>query len=67
MKGARFDILRNPEYGTYNWKLQLPDASYVCKSARAAFSTFAEVTADARRFRKLMGIKAVIPRTVGPS
>lgn len=67
MKHARFDILRNTEFGTYHWKLQLPDSGYVCKSARAAFSTFGECASDARRFRKLTGIKAVVPRTIGPS
>lgn len=67
MDRPRFDILRNTEYGTYHWKLQLPGHGYICQSPRAAFSTFAETAQDARRFRKLVGIKAVVPRTAGPS
>jgi hypothetical protein len=63
----RFDILRNPEYGTYRWKLQDPPGSgYICSSV-IAFSTFDDAAKDARRFRKIVGIKAVVPRRAGPS
>lgn len=36
MQQARFDILRDPEHGTYRWKLQVPDGKsmvYICQSA----------------------------------
>jgi len=62
----RFDILRNPEHGTYWWKLQAPpDHGYICQSSKVAFSTAAEAMQDARRFRRIMGIKAIVPRKIG--
>ncbi len=64
----RFDILRNPEHGTYRWKLQAPpEHGYLCQSASVAFSTFGDAARDARQFRKVLGIKALVPRTCGPS
>jgi hypothetical protein len=66
MDQARFDILRNTEYGTYHWKLQLPDFGYICQSTNSTFSTFRACASDARHFRKLMGIKAIVSRTGDP-